>query len=79
VAGRKPSRTLPQLIFSVFRGSSSFVSVSLHGNPPARAVEGRTCLHKKEREQARRDSIMHIARPSEELGDCDKIIPPEDR
>lgn len=31
-----------------------------------------------EQEQARRDSIVRIARQSEELGDYDKFIPPEE-
>lgn len=34
--------------------------------------------YKKQREQARRDSITRIARQSEELGDYDKFIPPEE-
>ena len=34
--------------------------------------------YKKQREQARRDSIVRIARQSEELGDYDKFIPPEE-
>jgi len=32
---------------------------------------------KKQREQARRESIVRIARHSEELGDYDSFIPPE--
>jgi excisionase family DNA binding protein len=34
--------------------------------------------YKKYREQARRNSIVRIARESEELGDYDKFIPPEE-
>ena len=34
--------------------------------------------YKRQREQARRDSIVCIARLSEELGDYDKFIPPEE-
>jgi excisionase family DNA binding protein len=34
--------------------------------------------YKKQREQARRDSIVRIARQSEELGDYDKFISPEE-
>jgi excisionase family DNA binding protein len=34
--------------------------------------------YKKQREQARRESITRIARDSEELGDYDKFIPPEE-
>ena len=34
--------------------------------------------YKKKREQARRESIVRIARQSEELGDYDKFIPPEE-
>jgi len=34
--------------------------------------------YKKQREQARRESITRIARQSEELGDYDKFIPPEE-
>jgi excisionase family DNA binding protein len=33
--------------------------------------------YKKQREQARRESITRIARQSEELGDYDKFVPPE--
>ena len=33
---------------------------------------------KKQREQARRESIVRIARHSEELGDYDSFIPPEE-
>jgi excisionase family DNA binding protein len=34
--------------------------------------------YKKAREQARRQSIVRIARQAEELGDYDKFIPPEE-
>jgi excisionase family DNA binding protein len=34
--------------------------------------------YKKQREQARRESITRIARQSEELGDYDKFVPPEE-
>jgi len=34
--------------------------------------------YKKHREQARRNSIVRIARESEDLGDYDKFIPPEE-
>ena len=34
--------------------------------------------YKNQREQARRESITRIARESEELGDYDKFIPPEE-
>ena len=34
--------------------------------------------YRKQREQARRDSIVRIARQSEELGDYDKFISPEE-
>jgi excisionase family DNA binding protein len=34
--------------------------------------------YKKRREQGRRESIVRIARQSEELGDYDKFIPPEE-
>jgi len=35
--------------------------------------------YKKQREQARREAIVRIARQSEELGDYDKFIPAEER
>ena len=34
--------------------------------------------YKKRREQARRESIVRIARQSEELGDYDKFTPPKE-
>jgi excisionase family DNA binding protein len=34
--------------------------------------------YKKQREQARRESIVRIAQQSEEQGDYDKFIPPEE-
>jgi len=34
--------------------------------------------YKKTREQARRESIVRIARQSEELGEYDKFVPPEE-
>ena len=34
--------------------------------------------YKKRREQARREAIVRMARQSEELGDYDKFIPPEE-
>lgn len=34
--------------------------------------------YKKQRDQARRESIVRIARQSEELGDYDRFIPPEE-
>jgi hypothetical protein len=44
---------------------------------PACSVEG-LLDYKSQREQARRDSIVCIARQSEELGDYDKFIAPEE-
>ena len=35
--------------------------------------------YKKQREQARREAIVRIARQSEELGDYDKFIPAEQK
>jgi len=34
--------------------------------------------YKKQREQARRDAIVRIARQSEDLGDYNKFVPPEE-
>jgi excisionase family DNA binding protein len=43
-----------------------------------RVLLGDLLDYKKRREQARRDSIVRIARQSEELGDYDKFVPPEE-
>jgi excisionase family DNA binding protein len=43
-----------------------------------RVLLGDLLDYKKRREQGRRDSIVRIARQSEELGDYDKFIPPEE-
>jgi uncharacterized protein YbjQ (UPF0145 family) len=34
--------------------------------------------YKKRRDQARREAIVRIARESEELGEYDKFVPPEE-
>jgi excisionase family DNA binding protein len=43
-----------------------------------RVLLGDLLDYKKRREQARRDSIVRIARQSEELRDYDKFVPPEE-
>ena|SRR5579872_6622391 len=43
-----------------------------------RILLGDLLSYKKQREQARRESIVRIARQAEELGDYDKFIPPEE-
>lgn len=53
--------------------------LSFHSTGTHRRVLLKDLLdYKKQREQARRESIARTARQSEELGECDKFIPPEE-